>query len=426
MNLLTDIRYHEQGLHNFSDNLNQPRHRWYPFKEGFSAELVSKAIGSITLSGKDGYRILDPFSGSGTTPLSAILDGHTAHAVEVNPFCAFTARVKCTTVTPRASTFWKQLEPLCVLGGKGKARSPLEGLSTFTETKGSEKWLFNKPVLRAYHSVSTELHKIAGSFKPAFQLAAIRAVMDCCNAKKDGKALRYHRDWAVRNYTADDFVRCFRANCIQFREDSEMAPIKDGGMAIIRSGDSRKVLHKLPAKSFHLFVTSPPYLNSFDYSDVYRPELFLGGYVSSNEELRRLRLRTLRSHVQVDWGGKTEVESSLLKGPLAELRESKTLWSAKLPAMVEAYFHDMNRILKEARRVLKTGAEAWLVVSTSAYGGVHIPVDLIFADLGVRLGFELDGIYVLRSLRAAGQQQKSFGETGLPLRESLIVLRRVN
>ena len=93
--------------------------------------------------------------------------------------------------------------------------------------------------------------------------------------------------------------------------------------------------------------------------------------------------------------------------------------------MVEAYFHDMNRVLKEAYRVLKTGGEAWLVVSTSAYGGVHIPVDLILADLGVKLGFELDGVYVLRSLRAAGQQQSSFGKVGLPLRESLIVLRRV-
>ena len=27
-------------------------------------------------------------------------------------------------------------------------------------------------------------------------------------------------------------------------------------------------------KQFKLCVTSPPYLNSFDYTDVYRPELF--------------------------------------------------------------------------------------------------------------------------------------------------------
>lgn len=424
MNLITDERYHERGLHNFADNLNQPRHRWYPFKEGFSAELVDNAMSSISCSTKGKFQILDPFGGSGTSPLSAILAGHSAHAIEVNPFCAFTARVKCTTMTPRESLFWKQLEQLCKAARTARLRSPLEGLSTFSEAKGLSKWLFNKSVLRAFHSLYLEIGNIGGGFRAAFQLAAIRAAMDCCNARKDGKALRYLRDWSERNFTADDFIRCFRANAVEFREDSEMSPIKADAKVAIRSGDSRQAIKSLANGSFDLLVTSPPYLNSFDYSDVYRPELFLCGHVSNNEELRKLRMRTLRSHVQVDWGGKTEVQSSLLKGPLAELKESKTLWSSKIPTMVEAYFHDMNRVLKEAARVLKVGAEAWLVVSTSAYGGVHIPVDLILADLGVILGFDLQGVYVLRSLRAAGQQQSSFGVVGLPLRESLIVLRR--
>ncbi|SKA88427.1 hypothetical protein SAMN02745166_01415 [Prosthecobacter debontii] len=425
MNILTDDRYHDQGLHNFDHNLNQPRHRWYPFKEGFSAELVSKAIQSISITSKEPYRILDPFGGSGTSPLTAILSGHVAHAVEVNPFCAFTARVKCSTTRPRATKFWKQLDELSILAAKARSKSPLEGQSTFTKTKGVEKWLFNTEVIRGFQSVSEKLEEMNCGFKSAFRLAAMRAAMDCCNARKDGKALRYLRDWKERDFAARDFAQQFRANCIQFREDAEMAPLKKEGQAVIRSGDSRNALQKLPPKSFHLFITSPPYLNSFDYSDVYRPELFLGGYVSTNQELRKLRLRTLRSHVQVDWGGATNVNSSLLKGPLDELKESQSLWSSKLPTMVEAYFHDMNRVLKEAHRVLKIGAEAWLVVSTSAYGGVQIPVDLILADLGVKLGFDLDGVYVLRSLRAAGQQQSSFGNVGLPLRESLIVLKRV-
>lgn len=77
-----------------------------------------------------------------------------------------------------------------------------------------------------------------------------------------------------------------------------------------------------------------------------------------------------------------------------------------------------------AARVLKPEAEAWIVVSTSAYAGIQIPVDLILADLGAMTGFELKGVYVLRSLRAAGQQQRKFGTAGLPLRESLIILKR--
>jgi hypothetical protein len=65
-----------------------------------------------------------------------------------------------------------------------------------------------------------------------------------------------------------------------------------------------------------------------------------------------------------------------------------------------------------------------IVVSTSAYKGVHIPVDLILADLGCEWGFTLKEVYVLRALRVAGQQQSDFKQLGLPLRESLIVLKR--
>jgi hypothetical protein len=106
------------------------------------------------------------------------------------------------------------------------------------------------------------------------------------------------------------------------------------------------------------------------------------------------------------------------------LSRKRTLWNQKIPAMVQAYFHDMNRILREAARVLKRAAKAWIVVSTSAYKGVQIPVDLILADLASTHGFKLEGIYVLRALRAAGQQQCRFDHNGLPLRESLLILQR--
>src|SRR5437870_1385468 len=93
MNLVLDHQARNWRLHNFEESLTQPRHRWYPFKEGFSPVLVRHAISSITT--KTPLRILDPFSGSGTTPLTAGLMGHNALAIEVNPFCAFITSVKC-------------------------------------------------------------------------------------------------------------------------------------------------------------------------------------------------------------------------------------------------------------------------------------------------------------------------------------------
>jgi len=424
MKIVQDERYHEQGFHNFEDNLTQPRHRWYPFKEGYSSELVMEAIKSQLSGQTRTLRILDPFCGSGTTPVTAALEGHTAHAIEVNPFCAFTSRVKCLPGRWQLRAYGSRLEQIVDLAYRDRRTSPLENQSTFSEGAGKEKWLFNRTVLRAFAATWRKIPATAGSYSSAFQLAAIRAAMDCCNAKKDGKALRYYKDWKQRAYDAEAFFTRFRIVASQFCNDTELAPIGPNANAHIQGGDARKSLIKLRANQYDLVVTSPPYLNSFDYSDVYRPELFLGQFVESNLDLRQIRLRTLRSHLQVNWGGETAVKSDLLVKPLEELKAAQTLWNHRLPEMVQAYFHDMHLVLKQIARLLKIGAEAWIVVSTSAYAGVHIPVDLILAELGTNTGLELKGVYAMRALRAAGQQQDKFGTDGLPLRESLIVLKR--
>lgn len=422
--LTIDDRFHEKGFQNFEDNFTQPRHRWYPFKEGFSSELVGNAIDSVANTIGRALHVLDPFCGSGTTPVAAAVKGHTAHAVEVSPFCAFTARVKCIPKTWKEGVFTRHLDSITNSAKADLQPSPLEGQSTFCEGEGKDKWLFNRSVLRAFDSVWRNAYSNVGPKASIFRLAAMRAAMECSNAKKDGKALRYRKDWKKEGFSDANFFDRFRQAALQFSEDMELAPIKKGSRGVIQRGDSRKALSGLPSNSFDLMVTSPPYLNSFDYSDVYRPELFLGGFVKDNVDLRNVRLRTLRSHVQVKWGGATDVKSALLKGPLEQLRDCDSLWNARIPEMVEAYFHDMRCVLVNAARVLKSGAEGWIVVSTSAYGGVHIPVDLILADLGSQVGMELKGVYVLRALRAAGQQQKHFDTEGLPLRESLIVLKK--
>jgi hypothetical protein len=167
-------------------------------------------------------------------------------------------------------------------------------------------------------------------------------------------------------------------------------------------------------------------LNSFDYSDVYRPELFVGGFVENNEELRQIRLRTIRSHVQVKWKTSTLITSQLLVPVIERLNDAK-LWSSQLPAMVSSYFVDMATMLKNSSRLVRPGGEAWIVVATSAYGGVEIPVDLILADVASKNGWDLEGVYVLRQMRSAGQHWSHLEDRKrLPLRESLILLKRKN
>ena len=63
-------------------------------------------------------------------------------------------------------------------------------------------------------------------------------------------------------------------------------------------GDTRKRMADLDGP-FDLILFSPPYPNSFDYTDIYNLELWVLGYLASAEDNLTLRRATLRSHVQI-------------------------------------------------------------------------------------------------------------------------------
>ena len=61
------------NLSNAIDTMSLPRHRWYYYKEGFSPNLVNKAIDELQLGEND--LIIDPFNGSGTVTLTSAMRG---------------------------------------------------------------------------------------------------------------------------------------------------------------------------------------------------------------------------------------------------------------------------------------------------------------------------------------------------------------
>lgn len=147
------------------------------------------------------------------------------------------------------------------------------------------------------------------------------------------------------------------------------------------------------------------------------------------EDLTALRKKTLRSHVQIKWS--SPVESNFgqhYDDAMFRLRtESGHLWNGRIPEMVQAYFEDMSSVFLNLRARAKKSASVWLVVSTSAYAGVEIPVDLILADVANRNGWFLREVTVLRYLRrVSGQQWHKLNDSsdgnGPYLRESLVVL----
>lgn len=421
INAIWNHSYGEDCIPNFSANMEKPRHRWYEFKEGFSSTLVERAIRETKIDSRSAcFTVLDPFSGSGTSPLTALQSGCNAVGYEVNPFMSFVGKTKCQQCAKTTDNYTKELD--YILGQRPfRLKSPLEGVSTFTGSEEKGKWLFNLDVLRTYEALYQ--HISHSEDRDFFLLALIASTMQCCNAKKDGKCLRYLKDWKVLNYTGANLRETFKKNALRMISDLERSPLSKGTRDI-KQGDTRKLLQTSECESADLIIFSPPYLNSFDYSDIYRPELFLGKFIKDNNELMQLRKKTLRSHVQCKWDSKDSSTSPWVTGIVQKLNDKQdTLWNINIPQMVSSYFYDMEEVLKQSYRIAKRNSQLWFVVSTSAYSGVEIPVDLILADIATAQGWELDSVNALRKLRTSSQcinenQQK------VRLRESLIICRK--
>lgn len=419
--LTEDENLRNSGFSNATQNINEPRHRWYPVKEAFSPDLLNHVCDQTNL--QKGALVFDPFSGSGTVCLSAALTGFSARATEVNPFLAFLGKTKLLDCEPEAlESLYKRVK----LAADSDETCNLESVSTFSPKGGASKWLFPLKPLRSFSAGFRSLNETPSNESQLLKLALLGSVMDCCNAFKDGKCLRYKTDWKENEASRADFFDYLQQRYTIMLNDIVQSKLQGTDCCIIE-GDVRDSLNCLPEAKLDLIITSPPYLNSFDYSDIYRPEMFLGGFVESNAELMQIRLKTLRSHVQAKWRLPTDQNFGLVYGEAIEtvISHRDSLWDKRIPLMIQAYFEDMAKLIGELRTHCRCEAEFWIVVSTSAYAGVEIPVDLILAELASSRGWNLKQISVVRQLRSSSQHRLRGATRNydpIPLRESVVRL----
>ena len=71
---------------------------------------------------------------------------------------------------------------------------------------------------------------------------------------------------------------------------------------------------------------SPPYANCFDYTEVYKIELWFGNFIKDYSELKVLRNKSMSSHLNKDF---YDVKSVELVDYINKLKNKK-LWSEKI------------------------------------------------------------------------------------------------
>lgn len=417
-----------RSLVSFQANKGKAVYRWYKYKEGFSADMVTYFLKQLRLPTT--ARLFDPFAGSGTALFVAAEQGMEAEGIELLPVgqALIAARqVVETGLQPfeiETLRHWRTLSPW-------RTTPPLP-VPELRITAG------------AYPS-ETEEH--IGGYLAALPLEnprmqtllrfALLCVLESVSyTRKDGQYLRWdHRsarkqgkrpfnkgsiptfDQAMSAKLADMLADLTDAPAFGGLFDAP-APTPNPAPVTLLAGSCLDWLPKLSESSYDCIITSPPYCNRYDYTRTYALELALLGV--DEKQLSALRQAMLSCTVEnrpkellalypqwaaaVEAAERQELLQSLLTYLAAE-RKAGRLNNPGIARMVKGYFYESACVIQECFRVLRPGATLFMVNDNVRYAGANVSVDLILSDIAQALGFEVTAIWVLPGNKGNSSQQ---------------------
>ena len=128
----------------YQGNKGLPGFRWFRFKEGFSTALVEEC-----LSRSGGRSVLDPFSGSGTTVMTACRMGRRSVGIDVMPIG------QCMVDSMSAMSNGTRASDVRDAAGRVLAHVSRGGGRFRTTTCGSRAWRSRAPRKEASRAPST-------------------------------------------------------------------------------------------------------------------------------------------------------------------------------------------------------------------------------------------------------------------------------
>jgi hypothetical protein len=412
-------------------NGEAPIHRWFHLKEAYSSRFIHRVLQEIDLLSSKGARVLDPYAGAGTTAttlaqtaMAGELSSPLVYGIETNPFLHLLASTKLAALKNPPRHFKRFARNLGsrVLDSRLDPPTP-PALSTFHRSA-----YFDLEDVRQLMRLRSAIDSAEARGTDRIEISLARVCLGTIiepvsNLRRDGRTLRY-----VEKPQRPPPVEAFLAKAEEIDEDLPSSGVNIRGRVVLGDGRTCDAIDKRFAP-FDLIVFSPPYPNNIDYTEVYKLENWLLGYIGDSEDFSEQRSRTVYSHpsilrpeplpsprLSID-------ENELVARIVAPLEASVPLdryWRGRV-RMIRGYCLDMFLTMRAAEARLAPGGWVVYVVGNSVHG--HSPhefviaADLLMAELAKAAGLAVDRIAVARKL---GRRVA----TSPYLRESVAFLRR--
>lgn len=422
----------------FKDSMRAPIHRWFMYPAGYSYKLVESKILQYGLDSSS--TILDPFVGSGTTSIVAKEMGVNSIGIEAHPFVHWVAKTKL---------YWdydlqelsSAIDEIVVTASLSPLDAALDRINKGELPELLSKCFSTNNLARLLTIRATiEDASLRQEVKDFSKLALTHTLRTASTA---GTGWPYIAPSKYHNKTIErDALKEFKMQAkLMFQDVVEVRQKANSKLArhCLILGDGRVEHPEIPKGKIDLVVTSPPYLNNYDYADRTRLETYFFGAAHNWSEISDL-VRTkliMSATTQINRGRYNG--NGLLCEDLKEaservykelLEKTATLSKVRLQKggkksydiLVAGYFNDMLQVLRRMYNAMAPGANLVLVLGDSAPYGVYIPTDFYIGQLALGIGFKMFQVELLRHRgeKWANNPQRH----NIPLRESIVTIER--
>jgi len=364
-----------------ADEKEAPRHGVHSFHRYFGKLIPGIPRFAVKHFSEPGDVVLDPFCGSGTTLVEAMLEKRRAIGVDINPLATFIAKVK-TTPIPRDDLDRALTEILWFW----RSNRDLDTDSHVPYVVNIDHW-FRPEVKRDLLSLRTAIMQTPTSATKDFFLAAFSAfIRSVSNADPQHVFPGYSKrmralDAAGRLIDVEaSFLRAARKRILQV---SSLDPTSPRPTLLNGSLEEQKIADG----SVDLVVTNPPYISSIRYLETMKIEMgWLDMIASQSQYLQMDRLVTGTERFY-----KPELQSLNSTGIETVDVLSQLIFSEnpKMAKTVSEYFRRMRTTFVELSRLLRPGGHLVIKISDSKVRSQVIRTPEIFVEICESLGFVL-------------------------------------
>jgi len=418
----------------FKDSLRAPIHRWFEYPAGFSykfiqAKLIEHDIGPDQI-------VLDPFAGTGTTSIACKLEGIPSVGVEAHPFVAWVAKVKLNWALDPSELAQNLSKTVELAQTKmSEARKIAKNLPELLHKCFSSENLARLVAIREAIRSSWPPSEAVG-VRDFFELALTAALRRASTAKTGWPYISPNHKKA----SEVDGLLAFDTQAQMMIHDlstvTSSLAFQDAQSEILEY-DARVLDKYFSKQRFHIAITSPPYLNNYDYADRTRLEMYFFGQARSWKDItttvRQRLITAATTQVTRPKSQRGELVDASVRGANADIYQKlvkavRQLGRERLrhggkkdyDVMAAEYFRDMVAVLSATKNVLLSGAAFVLVVGDSAPYGVHIPTERWLGELAIGLGYRRYDIEQIRT--RGGKWSANPQRHSVPLRESILTI----